>query len=208
MTTKPDTINAKGSDAKFTPHPDGQFVAKCVDTIDLGEKVNDYPGSDQLLIHKCALVFRTGEKNTETGEAIDIAQEFTVSMGEKANLRKFLEAWRGKKYTANEIEGEGVPLHKLTGNLGLITVEQRRSRNDRTYAVIAAIVGVPEQMKASVPKFEPYERAEYWDKRKKEYAEAAKKLKAEASQNSGQHAGDEFEDFPDAGADDDSDLPF
>ena len=88
--------------AEFLPHPEGQFVAVCCDVIDLGEKVDDYPGTPPKLSPKCALVFRTGEKNADTSEAIDIAQEYTVSMGEKANLRKALESWRGKPYRKGE----------------------------------------------------------------------------------------------------------
>jgi hypothetical protein len=121
-----DTITAKGSDSKFKPHPEGQFVGQCVDTIDLGDNVETFIGKPTKLSHKCAIVFRTGEKNEQTGDYIDIAREFTVSMGDLANLRKFLEQWRGKPYTPEQIE-EGVPLHKLTGNHGLLTVAHKLS---------------------------------------------------------------------------------
>ena len=43
--------------------------------IDLGEKVEAFPGMPEKLTHKCALVFRTGEINADTGELIDVAQE-------------------------------------------------------------------------------------------------------------------------------------
>lgn len=175
-----DTITAKGNDAKFRPHEEGQFVAQCVDTIDLGERVEEFAGKPKKLSPKCAIVFRTGETNPETGEPIDVAKEFTVSMGEKANLRKFLEAWRGKKYTAEQV-AEGVPLHKLTGNFGLLSVEHRLSGGGKTYANIAAIVGVPKQMAESLPTFPVYSRAEFWAERKKEYAEAARKFRADAA---------------------------
>ena len=198
-----DTLVAKGSDAKFKSHPEGQFVAQCVDAIDLGDKVEEFAGKPKKLAHKCALVFRTGERNEETGEYIDVAREFTVSMGELSNLRKFLEQWRGKPYKPEQIE-EGVPLHKLTGQHALVTVSHKVSGKGRTYANITACVGLPKQMQGSATAYTDYSRADYWETRKKEYAEAAKAFRAESMVPSG---GD-FEDFPPPLQDEDDGLPF
>lgn len=196
-----DTITAKGSDSKFKPHPEGQFVGQCVDTIDLGDAVEQFAGQPTKLSHKCAIVFRTGERNEATGEFIDIAREFTVSMGEKANLRKFLEQWRGKPYTTEQVE-EGVPLHKLTGNHALLTVAHKTSGAGRTYANITACVGIPKQMAGATTKYEDYKRADYWDEKKKGYAEAVRKFRAEQAPSTV-----DDDDFP-APLHDDDDLPF
>jgi hypothetical protein len=197
-----DPITARGTESKFKAHDEGQFVGQCVDTIDLGEKVQDFPGTKPYLAPTCALVFRTGEKNEETGEYIDIAREFTVSMGEKSNLKKFLEQWRGKPYTKEQIEA-GVPLDKLTGNHGLLTVAHRVSGKGRTYANITACVGVPKQMQGNLTKYTDYERAEYWATKKAEYADSAAKFRGESAAPS-----QDFDDFPSALKDDDDDLPF
>ena len=199
-----DHVTAKSSDAKFAPHPEGQFVAVCADVIDLGEKVDDYPGKPPKLSPKCVLVFRTGELNPDTGEYSDVAQEYTVSMGEKANLRKALESWRGKPYTQDQAD-EGVPVDKLVGNGALIGVAHKVSGKKRTYAVIQSIVGVPKAMAASIPMTAGYKRADFWAERKKEYAEAAKKFRAEAGAAPSEV---EFDEFPSAGGQDDDDLPF
>ena len=199
-----DTILARGTESKFQPHPEGQYVAQCVDTIDLGEKVQDFPGTKPYLAQTCALVFRTGERNSETGDYIDIAKEYTVSMGEKANLRKDLTQWRGKPYTAEQVE-QGVPLHKLTGNHALITVSHRVSGKGRTYANITAIVGIPKQMAGSVASYDDYERAEYWSTKKAEYQEAAEKCKAEQTRRT---LPEDADGFPAALQDTDDDLPF
>jgi hypothetical protein len=196
-----DTITAKGNDSKFKPHPEGQFVGQCVDTIDLGDSVEQFTGKPSKLVHKCALVFRTGERNEQTGEFIDIGREFTVSMGEKANLRKFLEQWRGRPYSAEQIE-EGVPLHKLTSNHGLLTIAHKKSGQGRTYANITACVGIPKQMASTVTKYDDYVRADYWAEKKKGYAEEARKFRAEAAPTT---SDDEEYYGP---TDDDSDLPF
>jgi len=197
----PDTITAKGNDSKFRPHPDGQFAAQCVDAIDLGEKVEDYPGTPERLAHKCAIVFRTGAKNPETGDLIDIAKEYTVSMGEKANLRKDLESWRGKPYNEAQIT-EGVPVHKLAGNWALITVAQKQSGKGRTYAFIQSIVGIPAVMRVTLPAFSAYTRADYWQERKDEYMKAAATFRAK-------HAAPPSDEFDDSQMQDDADdLPF
>lgn len=198
-----DTINAKASDSKFKPHPEGQFVAQCVDTIDLGEKVEKYQDQPARLTHKCVLVFRTGQVNQETGEAQDIAREFTVSMGEKANLRAFLESWRGKKYTEEQVE-EGVPLHKLANQFALISVGHNKGANGKTYANIVTVAGVPEMMRKALPTFAGYERDEWWTKRKKEYADESRKFKQDAGVNPDS---DDFDGF-ESDADLDDDMPF
>lgn len=196
-----DQINAKGSDSKFRPHPEGQFVGVCVDTIDLGDRVETFAGTPAKLAHKCALVFRTGERNEATGEYIDIAREFTVSMGEKANLRKFLEQWRGKPYNIEQIEA-GVPLHKLTGQPGLLTIAHKTSGQNRTYANITACVGVPKQMAATVHQYTDYVRADYWQEKKDSYAAEARKFRAEQTPTT---MDDDDNGYAPA---DDSDLPF
>ncbi len=197
-----DVITAKGSDKKFTPHNEGQFVGVCVDTIDLGDNVETFAGQPPKLAHKCAIVFLTGERNESNGEYIDIAREFSVSMNEKASLRKFLEQWRGKAYTPEQVEA-GVPLHKLTNQPGLLTVSHKTSGQGRTYANITACVGVPKQMQAGIGQYTDYKRDEYWDERKKAYADAVRKYRAHDTPANG----DEFDESQAQDNGDDG-LPF
>lgn len=196
-----DTITAKGSDTKFKPHTNGQFVGQCVDTIDLGDSVEQYQDQPKKLAHKCALVFRTGERNEQTGDFIDIAREFTVSMGDKAALRKFLEQWRGKPYTSEQVEA-GVPLHKLTGQHGLLSIAHKVSGKGNLYATIAACVGIPKQMASSVEVYDGYLRADFWEQKKKDYAEAARLFRAEQS------SPDDADWSPGQQSPEDDDLPF
>ena len=148
-------------------------------------------------------MFRTGEKNPDTGDLIDIAQEFSVSMGDKANLRKFLESWRGKPYSASQLD-EGVPLHKLTGQWALLTVAHKTSGKGRTYAIIQSAVPLPAVMKAAVPVLPTYVRADYWDTRKAEYAKQAQDFRALHS--AGGTEDNDFEEFP--GNNGDEEIPF
>lgn len=199
-----DKVVAKNSDVKFTPHEEGQYVAQCVDVIDLGEAVVSFPGTPDYLAKKCALVFRTGEKNPETGHYVDVSQEFTVSMGEKANLRKFLEQWRGKAYT-NDQANEGVPVDKLCGQPALLTVGHKESKKGRTYAVIVSAVPVPKQMRDNLSDYlGEYKRDAWWADKKKENATAAAKLRADA----GVRPTEPEDEDQSLDMGDDDDLPF
>ena len=208
-----DKVTAKNSDAKFQSHPEGQFLGQCVDVIDLGEAVQDFADKPKYLAQKCALVFRTGEMNAGAAEAIDLTAEFTVSMGEKANLRKFLEQWRGKPYLPDEVE-DGVPLDKLEGNWALLTVAHKLSKKGRTYAVIVSAVGVPKQMRSGLVSYTGYTRPDYLLQKKAEYSLEATAYRLSIGAPSGRNQvvgsmGDPGpqEPEPEFGATDD-DLPF
>ncbi len=161
-----DNIVAKASESRYKPHPEGTYTARCVDVIDLGEKRDDWQGTTKIL-PKVALVFQSGKKNPETGEAFEVSVEFTVSMSDRASLRKFLETWRGKPYTDEQARA-GVPIGKLAGQPAMITVGHKTSGTGRTYAKLLAAVPMPEGVAA--PELE-YQRSEYWAERKREYAE-------------------------------------
>lgn len=211
MPQKPDPVNAKNEDKPFPIHPEGQFAARCVDVIDLGESVSDYPGSQPYLTQKAALAFWTGEvdPNPEVPQTpVTVVMEFTLSMGEKANLRKFLQQWRGKTYTEEEAKA-GVPVDKLYGVAALVTVEHFTSKAGRKYARIASISPLPKQMAAAVPPVEqiPYERDEWWGKKKEQYAKDAAAFRAKSRPSSPKKPDEGFTDFPEA-MDGDDDLPF
>lgn len=203
-THTPDMVVAKNTGGKFVSHSAGQFAARCVDVVDFGDKVEQFPGNPERLVHKVGIVFRTGEVNPDTNEYIDVMREFTVSMGDKANLRRFLEDWRGKSYTNDEVE-QGAPLHKLVGVSCLITVEHKTSGSGRTYANIKGIAPLPKQMAAAAPATDGYTRPEYLTERKKAYAEEAKKYRAKVNAPSSHPMDDGFDGFPPAA---DDDLPF
>ncbi len=188
-----DQIVARGGDTKeWAKAPEGQHQGVLVDVIDLKMHPNVYQGVTKGEVHKCALVFQIDEVNPDTGRRFELSRDFTVSMNEKANLRKFLGMWRGKSYTEAEAE-EGAPLHKLEGVNALIQVEHKQSKAnpERSYANIVSVTGLPKGMQKISPL--DYARSEHW---------AAK-------------VGHDFapavvdaDDFPAALTDEDDDLPF
>jgi hypothetical protein len=95
-------------ESDFKPAPEGLHHAVCVDIIDLG--IVDTGGFGPK--HQLRLVWEI-EATTETGERFTCRKQYTVSLHEKANLRKDLKDWRGKDFTSAELEG--FDIDKLLG---------------------------------------------------------------------------------------------
>lgn len=168
-----DQITAKGS-KPFPVHPVGSFPAQCVDVIDLGEAVEQYQNKPAHLAHKCLIIWSTGILNPETGKPFDVRVEYSVSMGDKANLRKMLEGWRGQPYTPEQLK-DGAPLHKLEGVWCQLTIAHTTSKGGNTYAKVMSVAPLHQDIRR--PDLPPYTRDEYWAKKRDEYAQAAAKFR-------------------------------
>lgn len=175
MSHQPDEATVK-DDKKFDRSlPDiATYPAVCVDYINLGRKVVEYPGSDSYVAEMGALVFQIDAENPDTGKPFEIAQEFTLSLGKKANLRKLLEGWRGRPFTEDEVKEAGVKLHKLVGINGLLAVTHKTSQTGNTRAVISSVAPLMKGMDKMIP--ENYTRSEWWARKKAEYEEGAVKF--------------------------------
>lgn len=197
----PDVVTVKDTSTSFTPAPEGQHQAVAVDVIDLGERIETFQGQPPRVVHKVAIVYQIDETNPDTGKPFEIAVEKTASFNAKAGLRKWVEAWRGKAYTEDEAKQQGAPLHRMVGVNCFLVIEHKVSKNGRTYGLASNIMPRPK----NVPMMEPegYERADYWTKRKEEYAASVSTHRALQQQ-----APKGFEDFPEALEPIDDDLPF
>lgn len=189
-----DRVIARDSGQEFAPHPEGQFVAVCVDVVDLGDRVRDFEGHVSIR-PSMALVFVTGQRR-EDGSLHTISSEFTVSMHVNSKLRPFLEAWRGKPYTQEQVE-QGVPIDKLTGVPCLLKVVHTLSRKGRKYAAIMTAVELPQEMKHKIPDTSAYKRAPYWEDRKKAYAaEVAREVGTDMQNEENGYAVEQDDEVP------------
>ena len=149
------------------PHDEGQFVAVCCDVIDLGLNLETFQGKAEIK-DKTALVFLTVSEDGATVR--QIAQEFSTSMGKKSNMRKFLEAWRGKPYTEDEVRKQGIPLDLLEGVGCMLNVAHKTSAKGHLYAFINSVSPLPKVLKDTTPSLKDYKRNDFWEKKKAEYA--------------------------------------
>ena len=200
MAQKPDEVTAKNAGGDFESHPEGQFPAICVDVVDLGEKLDEYQGKTRVF-PKVALVFASGEHH-KTGEKglILVTMEMTNSAADVGKLRPFLENWRGKSYTPEQIAA-GLPLHKLHGQSALITVEHKITKKGNTFAKVRSISLLPGIMTAPAGVLDEYTRPKFLVDKKAQYAADLAKHRATTS------TGDPGPDLPPA-EDEDDDLPF
>ena len=68
-----------------------------------------------------------------------IGATYTLSLSEKANLRKVLENWRGQPFTAAELKGFDIT--RIAGTCCQIMV-QHKTAGDKTYANITGVMGL------------------------------------------------------------------
>lgn len=132
----------------FVPAPEGQFPAVCADVVDLGMVTTEWNGSKRTA-HKIRIVFLISEQ-TDDGRPFTVSQLFTLSLSEKANLRKFLESWRGRAFTAAELT-DGFDIEKLLGADAVVQIVHAQ-KGDKVYANIQAIMKAMKGMdKVAIP---------------------------------------------------------
>ena len=125
----------------FDPVAEGVHNAVCFWVYDLGTHLDEKFGNRN---HSCLIGWEI------PGERIDIekdgvkknlpraiSKKYTLSLNEKANLRKDLQTWRGRVFTEKELEG--FDIKNLLGKSCMIQVIHNK-KGDKTYANIAAIM--------------------------------------------------------------------
>ena len=133
------SIIAKRPESNYTPAPEGLHHAVAVDVIDLGVLQTNWGDK-----HKVRLVWQIEEENAETGRRFEVRKQYNLSLHEKATLRKDLEAWRGRKFTDEELKG--FDLEKLLGANAQVQVVQDISEDGSIYANVQAVVPAPKNV--------------------------------------------------------------
>tara|TARA_R110000868_G_scaffold75901_3_gene218656 strand:+ start:404 stop:1006 length:603 start_codon:yes stop_codon:yes gene_type:complete len=99
---------ADNGGGNFEQPPAGTHMARCIKVIDLGTQKGEYQGKATSK-RQCIIGFELPEElMTEgdyAGQPFVTSRFYTVSLGEKANLRKDLENWRGRAFTKEELGG-------------------------------------------------------------------------------------------------------
>jgi len=130
----------------FTPHPEGQYPARCIDVVDVGWVRTDYGPKA-----KVRLTFFCGETEEKTidGEKVVmplcVFSTFGKTLNERGNLRPFLESWRSRVFTGDELGR--FDLEKLLNAPAFIQIVHRQS-NGNIYANVKTIMKLPPNMTA------------------------------------------------------------
>ncbi len=196
----------------YPPIPAGLHHAICSAVYDLGTQYNQTfnKSSRQVLVQ-----WELPEVRIEIdGKSLPKAtsKKYTLSLHEKANLRKDLESWRGKTFTDKELEGFDVL--KLIGANCLIQIIHHK-KDANVYARITAILPLQkgtEKRQAENPlrTFSLEDDADLpegtpdWIR---EIIEASEEWQERNNPSGDNHSPDDFEQVP-TSAYDDSEIPF
>lgn len=138
-------IATNESTGNFKLIPAGNYIARCYSMIHIGT-VNEVFKGESKQLNKVRLSWETPTETTvfkeDKGEQpFSISKEFTLSLHEKATLRKFLESWRGKSFT--EDEAKRFDISKLLGVPCMVNVIHKLSNTGKTYAEISSVSAMP-----------------------------------------------------------------
>ena len=143
----PITVSASSSGQKSDPVPAGTHHAVCYGVVAVGTQ----PSQQYTPRPKVVVAFEIpGERIEIKGKDLPrgISKRYTLSLNEKASLRKDLQSWRGRPFTSAELAGFDVS--KLIGANCLLSV-LHQDRAGATYANISSISALPKSMKSVAP---------------------------------------------------------
>ena len=140
------SIIAEKKKGDYPIAPAGNHVARCYSMIHIGTIEKDY-GKGAEKANLVQIVWELPNElyvfDEEKGEQpFVISKDYTLSMHEKANLRKDLESWRGKGFTNAEVEAFDITvLLGIPCMLNIIHKEAKTSGNQ--YALVSGITPMP-----------------------------------------------------------------
>lgn len=136
------TVTATAS-SSFEMPPAGPVAARCSRLIDLGSQKGEFQGKATLK-RKLLLTWELAEARAD-GTPHQISRRFTLSLDEKASLRQFLQAWRGRPFTDEELAG--FDLRKLMNAPAMLNIGHTQ-RDGKSYANILSVSPLPKGMTA------------------------------------------------------------
>jgi hypothetical protein len=132
---------AGGDGQSFAPAPAGVHQAVCVDVVDLGLLDVTWQGVKKTQ-HKVNIAWQIAE-DRDDGKPYLVFKRYTLSLHEKAGLRKDLESWRGKKFTRDE--EMGFDIERLIGVNCLLNITHNEVK-EKTYANVVSIMPLAKGM--------------------------------------------------------------
>lgn len=153
------------------PLEEGVYVATCCAIIDLGtqysERFDKLSPKVQIMFNINGETIKYKKDNEEIELPRVLSKEYTMTLSEKGNLIKDLEAWRGKKFTDEELKGFDLNNVLNTGCQVSIINEEK---NGRVYSDIQSIMALMKGASANklldafIFNMNDEETYKYWDK--------------------------------------------
>ena len=138
-------IAPKSAGGDFEVAPEGVFLARCYKMVDVGTQTEtgQYGTKESRKIYLYWELLANADggdaPKTEDGRPFSIFNNYKLSMHQKANLRKHLDSWRGKKFTQDE--AAEFDITKLLDKFCLIQIGHSTSKDgQKTYANVDSIM--------------------------------------------------------------------
>jgi hypothetical protein len=137
-------IIAENTGTKREPIPQGNYVARCYQMIEIGTVQEEFEGQKKIM-HKVRIGWELPTEQRVFDEAkgeqpLVISNEYTLSMHEKSKLRAILQSWRGKAFS--EEEAKSFDITKLIGVPCMLNIIHKVTPNG-TYANIGSVAPIP-----------------------------------------------------------------
>jgi hypothetical protein len=141
----------------FKRVPPGAYIGRCYSLIDLGTQLTtgQFGTKEQ---HKLRIAWELfGEDEDGNPLTIDlegktmpltISKSYTLSLHEKAGLRRDLAAWRGRDFS--EEEAKAFDVSKLIGAYCMVNVTTSET-NGKTYSNVAGLTPLPGALRNAKP---------------------------------------------------------
>lgn len=138
-------IATEGESKQRQLPPAGTHTARCYSVIDLGTQESQFGPSHKIRISWELPDEKVVFKDENGEQPFIISKDYTLSLYEKANLRKDLESWRGREFT--DEEKNGFDIFTLIGAPCLLAVIHKTANNGKVYANVTSISKLPKGMK-------------------------------------------------------------
>ncbi|CAN5354020.1 hypothetical protein BH10ACI2_BH10ACI2_00150 [soil metagenome] len=126
-------VSAKSN---FEDPPPGTHLARCIGLIGIGTHKSSYAGEERYRDEIVVMWELPHEKRLD-GKSFSVFQHYTRSLGKKATLRKILVDWRGRDFTADELDG--FELKNILDKGCQVVLTQ----NEKGYINVTGVVGTP-----------------------------------------------------------------
>ena len=127
------SLIAKKNKTEFEPAPEGLHSAVCCDVVDKGLVKNNFGGES----YKVQIRWELEELDSRQKPFMAI-NTYTLSLHEKSRLRPMLEAWRGRKFSEEELDG--FDLEKLIGANCQVQIIHNPKTDGSVGAFVQAVV--------------------------------------------------------------------